>query len=84
MAKLEVQLSGDFDEILDKMTKHIVSNSMSSQLEGASDLAIGEYRCAVRVFERYSMFRSNCVSRNITLFQANNQLHLGAITAGGS
>lgn len=84
MAKLEVQLTGDFDEILDEITNIIIKKSMSSDLEDASDFVVGDSRCSVRVFERYSMIGSNRVSMNITLFEASGQLQLSAITSGGS
>lgn len=84
MAKLEAQLAGNFDEILEEITKQIITKSMSSDLEDASDFVIGESRCSVRVFERYSMIGSNRVSMNITLFETNDQLQLSAITSGGS
>lgn len=84
MAKLEVQLTGDFDTILKEITYEIISKSMSAELEGASDFVNGTSRCSVRVFERYSMIGSNRVSMNITLFETATQLHLSAITSGGS
>lgn len=84
MAKLEVQLTGDFDEILEDITNKIITKSMSSDLEDASDFVIGESRCSVRVFERYSMIVSNRVSLNVTLFESNDQLQLSVITSGGS
>ena len=84
MAKIEVQLTGDFDTIIEEITDEILRKSMSAELEAASDFAGGTSRCSVRVFERYSMIGSNRVSLNITLFETDTQLQLSAIASGGS
>lgn len=85
MAKLEQQLDGDFDEILNRIEQGIVNGSMSASLEDSSDFWEGDARCSVRVFERYSYAGSNRVSMNVTLFQVGGgKIRLSAITAGGS
>lgn len=84
MAKMEVQLVGDFDIIIEEITDEILRKSMSAELEDASDFVNGMSRCSVRVFERYSMIGSNRVSLSITLFETESQLQLSAIASGGS
>ncbi len=85
MAKLEQTLSGNFDQILNKIQNGILKGSMSASLEDASDFSSGEARCSVRVFERYSYAGGNRVSLSVTLFQNGNEaIHLSAITSGGS
>ena len=85
MAKMEKTLSGDFDEILNRIETGIMRGSVSASLEDSSDFTSGATRCAVRVFERYSALGSNRVSLNVTLFQgADGIIHLSAITSGGS
>lgn len=84
MAKMEVQLVGDFDTIIEEITNEILRKSMSAELEDASDFVNGMSRCSVRVFERYSMIGSNRVSLNITLFETESELQLSAIASGGS
>lgn len=85
MAKLEQTLSGNFDQILNKIQNGILKGSMSASLEDASDFSSGEARCSVRVFERYSYAGGNRVSLSVTLFQSGNDaIHLSAITSGGS
>ena len=84
MAKMEVQLVGDFDIIIEEITDEILRKSMSAELEDASDFVNGMSRCSVRVFERYSMIGSNRVSLNITLFETESELQLSAIASGGS
>lgn len=84
MAKLELNLTGSFDEILSDIEVEIVSGSLSAKLEDGTDWQLGNVRCAVRVFERYSMMGGNRVSLSITLLGQGNTIYLSAITAGGS
>lgn len=85
MAKLEKNLSGNFDQILKNIEERILHGSVSASLEDTSDFYSGDARCSVRVFERYSYAGGNRVSLSVTLFQnGDDQIHLSAITAGGS
>lgn len=85
MAKLEKQLKGDFNKILKNIEDGILSANISSTLEDSSDFIIGDAKCSIRVFERYSAIGNNRVSLNVTLFQNNNSdIHISAITSGGS
>ena len=85
MAKLECTVTGDFDATLAKITDGIENSSMTSSLEDQSDYRIGDTRCSVRVFERYSYMGKNRVSLSITLLQVgSNPIQLSAITSGGS
>lgn len=84
MAKLEKTLTGNFNQILDKIEHGILSGSISASLEDTSDFVIGDARCSVRVFERYSYLGGNRVSLTVTLFKKDNTIKLSAITAGGS
>lgn len=83
MAKYEVSLTGNFDAILQAIDQGIMQ-SVSAKLEDGSDYRSGAFRCAVRVYERYSAFGGNRVSLNITLIQDPEHIFLTAITAGGS
>ena len=86
MAKLETIIRNEpFDEILLRIEKGILNGSFSASLEDASDFKCGSSRCAVRVFERYSMIGNNRVSLNVTLFEGEDGIiHLSGITSGGS
>ena len=85
MAKLEKRLSGDFDQILGKIECGVMNGSASATLEDASDFRVGEARCSVRVFERYSYTGGNRVSMSVTVFQGEDGVvHVSAITSGGS
>lgn len=85
MAKLEKRVNGDFDALLAKVVKGIMSGSVSASLEETSDFYSGDARCSVRVFERYSYVGNNRVSLSVTLFQnGDGPIHVSAITSGGS
>ncbi len=84
MAKLEQTLTGDFNSILRKIEEGIINGSISASLEDGSDFCMGDTRCSVRVFERYSYTGGNRVSLNVTLFGNRDAIHLSAIASGGS
>ena len=84
MAKLERDLTGSFDRLLDYLHDGILNGSSSASWEDSSDYDGINFRCAVRVYERYSFMGGNRVSLNLTLVGEGNQLFLSAITAGGS
>lgn len=84
MAKYESSLTGDFDEVLRRIETGIIRGSASASCEDGSDFQRNGIRCAVRVFERYSMLGKNRVSMNVTLIGDGDDLFLSAITSGGS
>ena len=84
MAKYECHLTGDFNEILDRLEQGILAGSISASYEDGSDYAAGDFRCAVRVYERYSYMGGNRVSLALTLMGKGEAFFLSAITSGGS
>lgn len=84
MAKYECRLTGDFDSVLTWLDRGILEGSVSASFEDGSDCMIGEVRCAVRVYERFSYVGNNRVSLNLTLVGKGEELFLSAITSGGS
>ena len=84
MAKYELSLSGNFDELLWRINNGILKGSVSASFEDGSDYQCGDVRCAVRVYERYSMVGSNRVSMSITLVGHGENLFVSVITSGGS
>ena len=84
MAKLEKTITGNFNEILHRIEDGIINGSVSASLEESSDFRMGDTRCSVRVFERYSFMGGNRVSLNVTLFGNGDTIQLSAITSGGS
>lgn len=84
MAKYEKVVHGDFDEIIEKLHEAVMKGSMSASCEDGSDFSNGDFRCAVRIYERYSAMGSNRVSLSITLVGGRDEYYLSAITSGGS
>ena len=84
MAKLECRLHAPFDAVLDAIDTAILRGSVSASREDGSDFSAGGHRCAVRVYERYSVIGSNRVSLNVTLLEDGPGVLLSAITSGGS
>ena len=84
MAKLERAFTGDFEQLLKKIEEGILNGSKSATLKDFSDYLIGDVRCSVRVFERYSIADKNRTSMNVVLLQrGNDEIYLTSITSGG-
>lgn len=84
MARYQAHLTGSFDHLLSYIEHHVMQGSLSATQESGSSYEMDGVRCAVRVYERYSYIGGNRLSLNITLFGKDDDLHLTAITAGGS
>ena len=84
MAKYEKVVHGNFDQILKTICDAVMEGSQSATYEDGSDYRDGDYRCAVRVFERYSWSGGNRVSMSITMAGRDGNYFLSVITAGGS
>ena len=84
MAKMEYALTGDFDALVKAINNGILSGSVSASYEDGSIWRQGNVRCAVSVYERYSLLGSNRVSLNVTVIGSGRDLFVSAITSGGS
>lgn len=84
MAKREYRLKGDYYRLLDTIDREIMHGSFSASFENGSDWTVGGVRCAVRVYERYSIVGSNRVSLNVTVLEQGGDILVSAITSGGS
>ncbi len=84
MAMYQQTFTGDFDALVSKVENVVMNGSMSASLEESADYRTPTGRCSVRVFERYSYTGGNRVSMSVTVFQSGSDIHLCAITSGGS
>lgn len=84
MSKYEYRFHGNFDTALDWLHQGILSGSVTASFEDGSDYSAGGVRCAVRVYERYSLAGGNRLSLTLTLLGQGEELFLSAIAAGGS
>lgn len=84
MAKYEQRLHGNFDAVLARLHSGILGGSITASFEDGSDYAGNGVRCAVRVYERYSVAGGNRLSLTLTLIGQGEDLFLSVIAAGGS
>ena len=78
------RMTASFDDILADDNDGVLNGSASASCEDGSDYRSGDFRCAVRVYERYSWTGGNRVSLSMTLAGRGEELFLSAITSGGS
>ncbi len=84
MAKYTTHLKGSFYGTLHNIHSALMESSSSISYEEHEDFSNGDTQCAVRVYERYSYFGGNRCSLSLTLFGKDDDIHLTAITSGGS
>ena len=84
MAKYTAKIQADFDDFSQYITDEIVKGSMSANLEDTYATEMNGVRCRVQVYERYSLLGGNRVSLNVTMLADGKEIHLCAITSGGS
>ena len=84
MAQYETSLTGKFDDLLNYIEKQVLHGSASASREGSASYQMEGVRCTVRVYERYSYLGGNRLSLSVALFGKDDDLHLTAVTAGGS
>lgn len=83
MAKYEAVLKGPIYTI-DADVERTVMGGISATLEEKSMFFIGENRCIIKAYERYSFIGENRVSLTITYIQNGEEVYVTAITTGGS
>lgn len=84
MAKIEKELIGNFDHLVQYVHDTVLSKSISASFEDRFDYSNNNTRVATRVYERYSFLGKNRVSLTITIVGVENNLFCSAITSGGS
>lgn len=84
MAKLNRPVPGEFNTVLDRLTRGILSGSISASLEDQADYVFQDGRVAVRVFERYSYMGGNRLTMTLIVSERCGQTQVTAITSGGS
>ena len=84
MAKYVREFKGELSSFINDLNEAILNGSVSASLEDSSSVSLGDVNCEVRVYERYSWTGGNRVSLNITALAQGDNIHVIAITSGGS
>jgi hypothetical protein len=84
MAKYVRDFKGELSSFINDLNEAILNGSVSASLEDSSSVSLGDVNCEVRVYERYSWTGGNRVSLNITALAQGENIHVIAITSGGS
>lgn len=84
MAKIECEVYGDYDKILNTLHNAVLDGSSSASLEESTDFRTASSRCSIRAYERYSYLGNGRVSLNLTMFQSEDHIFLSAVCTGGS
>ena len=85
MAKFECTIPAvyDFDDTLKYFHDHLSKCGVTASYEGGSDYRYGDFRVAVRVYERYTVLGDNRLSLTVTLASAGEEIFASAIAAAG-
>lgn len=83
MAKYEADIKGNLGDIIAEM-ETVIFGSLSASCEESSDYSIGNTRIAIRAYERYSVVGSNRVSLFVVFAEAEDDIHVSAVSTGGS
>ena len=83
MAKYEKIITGNFEEVLNKLESDISNSGMSMNLVDESDYSCGDTKIAVRVYDKYFMRNGNRASLSLTIVGNGMDIFISAIGAGG-
>ncbi|HIR93354.1 MAG TPA: hypothetical protein IAB98_08065 [Candidatus Egerieimonas intestinavium] len=84
MAAYQTSLQGEFDHFVHYIKNEVLNRSSSASLEEELEERLGQVRCCLLAFERYSFTGSNRVSLSVTILGAGQQLEVMAAATGGS
>jgi hypothetical protein len=83
MAKFEKTITGQFDEVVDKLQEDISNSGLTMNLVDESNCTIGDTKVAVRVYDKYFMRNGNRASLSLTVAGHGDEIFISAIGAGG-
>jgi len=76
MASFEHTLTGDADQFIAYLDQAILTGSVTANVEGSSDLRIGQARMLVRVYERFGALGGNRVSLSVSVLSVGDHGHV--------
>lgn len=83
MAKYEILIHGDFDDVLKVLEENISTSGISMKLVDESNYILGEIPIAVRVYDKYYARNSSRASLSVTLAGQEDRVYISAIGSGG-
>lgn len=83
MAKYEISVEGNFEEILAQLENDIINSGLSMQLVDESNYQNAGTKIAVRVYDKYFMRNGNRASLNVTVVSSGSEVFISAIGSGG-
>ncbi|MCH1627926.1 DUF6054 family protein [Ferdinandcohnia quinoae] len=83
MAKYETTISGQFEDVVNRLESDISNSGITMNLVDESNYSIGDTKIAVRVYDKYFMRNGNRTSLSLTVLGHNNHIFISAIGAGG-
>ena len=83
MAKYERTITGQFDEVINRLQNDIDNSGITMNLVDESNYTSGDTKIAVRVYDKYFMRNGNRASLSLTVVGHGNDIFISAIGAGG-
>ncbi|WP_312654438.1 DUF6054 family protein [Proteiniclasticum sp.] len=83
MAKISMQGKGNGNDIAELITREMESSGMSTQLVDSITRQTGDLYMHILVFEKYYMRSSNRASLTVVVTDADHDIKVDAIGAGG-
>lgn len=83
MAKYENIITGQFDEVADRLHNEIMNGGLSMQLVDESNYAVQDTKVKIRVYDKYFYRNNSRASLNVTLVENGNKIFVSAIGSGG-
>lgn len=83
MAKYEMTVIGQFEEVLNCLQDDIGNSAFTMNLVDESNYNSGDTNIAVRVYDKYFLRNGNRASLSLTVVGHNNYIFISAIGAGG-
>lgn len=84
MAKYSCELHGSFYHFCQFLKKELIESSFSASIEDEHYYNVHDVHVGILIFERYSYTGKNRLSLSITITEYQNNLHVTAISSGGS
>jgi len=84
MAKRERIINGDFDDLLETIDSLLICDNVVAIGKSNADYTGNGTRCAIRTYEKRSVWRNDFAILTVTLVQDENQIYVSGITSDGN